>query len=53
MTTVAGAWSPGFADGYGSGARFNYPEGVAMDAAGSFAILVRDDVRQKRMGFEH
>src|SRR5258707_3064955 len=35
FTTLAGAASPGSADGTGSAARFNYPFGVATDSSGN------------------
>ncbi len=39
VTTLAGsAGSPGATDGFGSEARFNYPYGVAVDAAGSIWV---------------
>jgi hypothetical protein len=39
VTTLAGlAGSPGTADGVGSAARFNSPEGVAVDAAGNVYV---------------
>ena len=39
VTTLAGlAESPGSADGLGSGARFRYPEGVAVDTAGNVYV---------------
>ena len=39
VTTLAGlAGSRGYADGTGSAARFNYPEGVAVDSAGNVYV---------------
>jgi sugar lactone lactonase YvrE len=39
VTTLAGvAGSPGSADGAGSGARFNFPSGVAVDSAGNVYV---------------
>ena len=40
VTRLAGL-SPGFADGLGAAAAFRRPIGVAVDAAGSFALIVR------------
>ena len=44
VTTLAGGLGGnnyGHADGAGPAASFFYPEGVAMDSAGSFAVVVR------------
>jgi len=38
VTTLAGADSSGSADGVGSAARFSYPTGVAVDAAGNVFV---------------
>src|SRR5207237_54758 len=38
FTTLAGAASPGSADGTGSAARFNHPTGVARDASGNVCV---------------
>ena len=41
VSTLAGfPGHAGFADGFGLGAMFNSPDGIAMDAAGTFAIVV-------------
>ncbi len=40
VTTLAGSTIPGSADGVGAAARFALPRGVAMDAAGTVAIVV-------------
>ena len=48
MTTLAGSLTGsvggnnyGHADGAGTVASFYWPEGIAMDSAGTFAIVVR------------
>lgn len=43
ITTLAGdpTQPPGYADGRGSQALFNAPTGIAMDAAGVNALVVR------------
>lgn len=46
VSTLAGD-SSGYADGAGATARFNYPEGVALDAAGTVALVV-----SQQMGLE-
>lgn len=38
VTTLAGAEEPGYADGQGSEARFNFPSGIAVDAEGSLYV---------------
>jgi Dockerin type I domain/NHL repeat len=46
VTTLAGlAGSPGSADGTGSGARFNFPQGVAPDSSGN--VYVTDSFNNK------
>ncbi len=40
VTTLAGGYGGGYADGVGSAAMLYVPMGVAMDAAGTFAIVV-------------
>jgi hypothetical protein len=42
VSTLAGqAGSTGSTNGIGSNARFNIPQGIALDAAGTFAVVVR------------
>jgi DNA-binding beta-propeller fold protein YncE len=38
VTTLAGAPEPGYADGQGAAARFNFPVGVAVDAEGNLYV---------------
>ena len=41
VSTLAGqAGSTGSTNGIGANARFNDPEGIALDAAGTFAVVV-------------
>lgn len=42
VVTLAGSptQQPGYADGRGTAVSFYYPSGVAMDAAGTFAVIV-------------
>ena len=44
VSTLAGqAGSPGSTNGIGTNARFNNPYGIALDAAGTFAVVVREE----------
>ena len=38
VSTLAGSGTPGYADGTGTSAKFNYPNGVAVDGAGNVYV---------------
>ena len=47
VTTLAGSGNPGFADGQGTAAKFNYPSGLAIDASGY--LYVADGLRVRKV----
>ena len=52
VTTLAGGAASGRADGVGTAATFNNPRSVAVDAAGSTAIIVRGQLGRGEEGNE-
>ena len=50
VTTVAGNGNPGFGDGLGTGAQFNNPGGLAVDAQGNVYISDTFNNRIRKMG---
>jgi sugar lactone lactonase YvrE len=49
VATLAGSGEAGFADGPGAGARFSWPHGVAMDAAGNLLVADAGNHRIRRV----
>ena len=49
LRTLAGSGSGGFADGQGSAARFQFPSGLAVDAAGIVYVADTDNQRLRRI----
>ncbi len=45
MTSLAGSGNPGFANGVGTQASFNYPYGMAVDASGN--VFVADEMNHR------
>ena len=49
VTTLAGDSSAGFVDGAGTAARFNFPKGVAVDAAGNVYVADTGNNRVRKI----
>ena len=49
VTTLAGGGESGFADGRGAAARFHYPAGIAVDAAGVVFVADHSNHRIRRI----
>lgn len=49
VSTLAGASSPGFADGAGSNARFSYPRGIAVDTSGQIYVADSNNSRIRKI----
>ncbi len=49
VTSLAGSGAASFADGFGSNARFNYPQAVAVDASGNVFVADRSNHRIRKV----
>jgi DNA-binding beta-propeller fold protein YncE len=48
VSTVAGGASASFSDGSGTSARFNYPQGIALDSSGEYLYVADSDNQRIR-----
>ncbi len=49
VSTLAGSGNPGFADGAGVAAMFNYPMSIAVDSSGNVYVADRDNNRIRKI----
>ena len=52
VNTIAGTDTPGFADGTGNTAEFNYPTGVAVDSFGNFYVTDYSNHRIRKIEYK-